>query len=63
MNLQGFTDADWARIAFDEKSTSRGILSIGLAEISWYSRKHRSVALSPANAEYIAASQAACEAI
>jgi hypothetical protein len=31
--------------------------------ISWYNRKQRSVALSSAEAEYMAASQASCEAI
>jgi hypothetical protein len=31
--------------------------------ISWYSRKQKSVALSSAKAEYMAASQASCEAL
>jgi hypothetical protein len=47
----------------DRKSTSRGIFSIGSTTVSWYSRKQRSVALSSAEAEYMALSQAACEAI
>ena len=31
--------------------------------MSWFSRKHKSVALSSEEAEYMAASQASCEAI
>jgi hypothetical protein len=47
----------------DRKSTSGGIFSIRSTVVSWYSRKQRSVALSSVEAEYMAASQAACEAI
>eukprot|EP00253_Pinus_taeda_P010123 PITA_10123 len=63
VKLQGFTDADWVGSPSDWKSTSGGIFNLGLAEVSWYNRKQRSVALSTAKAEYMAASQAACEAI
>eukprot|EP00253_Pinus_taeda_P033891 PITA_33891 len=63
VKLCGFTDADWAGSSTDRKSTSGGVFSIGLIAISWYSRKQRSVALSSAKAEYMAASLAACEAI
>eukprot|EP00253_Pinus_taeda_P019864 PITA_19864 len=34
MKLQGFTDADWARIPSDRKSTSGGIFNLGSAAIS-----------------------------
>eukprot|EP00253_Pinus_taeda_P029283 PITA_29283 len=47
----------------DRKSTSGGIFNLGSAASSWYSRKQRSVALSLADVEYMAASQATCEAI
>ena len=63
VKLQGFTDADWAGSPSDRKSTSGGIFNLGSAAVSWYSRKQRSVALSSAEAEYMAASQVACEAI
>jgi hypothetical protein len=63
VNLHGFTDADWAGIPTDRKNTSGGIFSIRSIDVSWYNRKHRSVALSSAEAEYMAAIQAACEAI
>jgi hypothetical protein len=63
VKLQGFTDADWAGSPSDRKSTSGGIFSVGSTTVSWYNRKQRSVALSSAEAEYMAASQATCEAI
>ena len=63
MKLQGFIDADWEGSPSDRKSTSGGIFSIGLALVSWYNTKQRSVALSSVEAKYIVASQATCEAI
>ena len=46
VKLQGFIDADWAGSPSDRKSTSGGIFNLGSVAVSWYSRKHRSVALS-----------------
>ena len=63
MKLEGFTYADWVGSPSDRKSTSGGIFSIGLTTVYWYSRKQRSVALSSVEAEYMEASQAACESI
>eukprot|EP00253_Pinus_taeda_P004591 PITA_04591 len=63
VKLQGFTDADWAGRPSDRKSTSGGIFNLGSAVVSWCSQKHRSVALSSAEAEYMTTSQAAWEAI
>jgi hypothetical protein len=63
VKLHGFTDAYCARIPTDRKSTSSGIFSIISTVVSWYSRKQRSVALSSSEEEYMAESQAACEAI
>eukprot|EP00253_Pinus_taeda_P019530 PITA_19530 len=62
VKLCGFTDADWAGSPTDRKSTTGGIFSIRSTTASWYSRKQRFVALSLAEAEYMAASLAACEA-
>eukprot|EP00253_Pinus_taeda_P009823 PITA_09823 len=56
-------DADWASSVVDRKSTSGCYFSLGSASISWMSRKQKSVALSTAEAEYIAASMASCEAV
>eukprot|EP00253_Pinus_taeda_P016280 PITA_16280 len=63
VKLCGFTDADLAGSPTDRNSTSGGIFSIGSIAISWYSRKQGSMALSSAEAEYMAASLVACEAI
>eukprot|EP00253_Pinus_taeda_P003008 PITA_03008 len=63
VKLCGFTDPNWAGSPTDRKSTSGGVFSIGSTTVSWYSRKQRSMALSSAEAEDMAASLAACEAI
>ena len=47
----------------DQKSTSRCCFSLGSASISWISRKQKSVAFSTADAEYIVANMASCEAV
>jgi len=47
----------------DKKSTSGCCFSLGSGVVSWFSRMQKSVALSSAEAEYIAASMATCEAI
>ncbi|XP_022875774.1 uncharacterized protein LOC111394250 [Olea europaea var. sylvestris] len=62
-NLVGYTDSDWAGSLVDRKSTSGYIFCLGTNIISWSSRKQRSIALSSAEAEYIAAADAACEAV
>jgi hypothetical protein len=61
--LTGYTDADWAGSVADRKSTSRCCFNLGSAMISWQSRKHSSIALSTAEAEYIATCFSSCEAI
>jgi hypothetical protein len=63
VGLAGFTDVDWEGCAKDRKSTSGSCFSIGSGIISWFSRKQRSMALSSAEAEYMAASLATCEAL
>ena len=59
----GFSDSDWAGDLDDRKSTSGYIFQVGGTAISWKSRKQSCVALSTAEAEYIALSLAAQEAI
>ena len=61
--LCGFTDADWAGSSVDRKSTSGYCFSVGLEIVSWCSRKQKSIALSSAKVEYMAANTAMCEAI
>jgi hypothetical protein len=61
--LSGYTDADWAGSVADRKSTFGCCFSLGSSMISWQSRKQSSISLSTAEAEYIAACSASCEAI
>eukprot|EP00253_Pinus_taeda_P035772 PITA_35772 len=63
VRLHGYTDANWAGSVVDRKSTSGCCFSLGSASISWMSRKQKLVALSAAEAEYIASSMASCEAV
>eukprot|EP00253_Pinus_taeda_P021492 PITA_21492 len=63
VRLVGYADSDWAGCASDRKSTSGCCFGLGSAVVSWFSRKQQSVALSSAEAEYMAASLASCEAI
>ena len=61
INLEGYVD--WEGSAFDRKSTSGCCFSMGSSVISWFSRKQSYVALSTAEAEYVAACSASCEAV
>jgi hypothetical protein len=63
VRLVGYTDSDWAGCVSDRKSTSGCCFGLGSTVVSWFSRKQKSVALSSAEAEYMAASQANCEAL
>jgi hypothetical protein len=57
-DLNIFCDADWAE-GSDKKSTSGYIITIAGGAVAWSSKKQASVALSTAEAEYIAATHAA----
>ena len=59
--LVGYTDSDWAGSIDDRKSTSGYVFCLGSKIISWASKKQKTVSLSSAEAEYIAATDAACE--
>ena len=54
IQLQGYSDADWAGNLEDRKSTSGFIFKIADGPISWGSKKQNCVALSTSEAEYIA---------
>eukprot|EP00253_Pinus_taeda_P013051 PITA_13051 len=59
----GWLQNTFCGCAFDRKSTSGCCFGLGSAVVSWFSRKQQSVALISAEAEYMAASLASCEAI
>jgi hypothetical protein len=54
-DLIGYSDSDYAGCKVDRKSTSRTCQFIGRSLVSWSSKKQTSVALSTAEAEYVAA--------
>jgi hypothetical protein len=54
-DLIGYSDSDYAGCKIDRKSTSGGCHLLGSSLVSWTSKKQNSVALSTAEAEYIAA--------
>ena len=58
----GYSDADWAGDMNDCKSTSGYLFMMSGAAVSWKSRKQTCVALSTAEAEYIALASATQEA-
>jgi len=61
--LEGWCDADFGGDIKDRKSTSGYIFKLGGSCISWSSKKQPTVALSSTEAEYLATTQAAKEAI
>jgi hypothetical protein len=61
--VSGYTDSDWDGSVSNMKSTSGCCFSLGSAMISWKSRKKSIISLSIAEAEYIIACSASCEAI
>jgi hypothetical protein len=54
-NLLGYSDSDYAGCKVDRKSTSGTCQFLGRSFVSWSSKKQNSVALSTAEAEYVAA--------
>jgi hypothetical protein len=54
-SLIGYSDADWAGCKIDRKITSGTCQFLGRSLVSWASKKQNYVALSTAEAEYIAA--------
>jgi hypothetical protein len=54
-DLIGYSDVDWAGCNIDRKTTSETCQFLGRSLLSWASKKQNSVALSTAEAEYIAA--------
>ena len=61
--LVGYSDTDWAGDINSRKSTSGYVFMLGGAPITWRSNRQSCVALSTAEAEYIALAGAAQEAV
>ena len=59
----GYADADWAGDINDRKSTSGYVFLVSGGAVSWKSQKQKCVALSTAEAEYIAMASAAQESV
>eukprot|EP00253_Pinus_taeda_P017690 PITA_17690 len=57
------THCDWAGSVDDSKSTSGYVFHMGSGAISWASKKQLVVSLSTTEAEYVAATAAACQAV
>ncbi len=62
-DIIGYTDADWAGDLDDRKSTSGYLFMLCDGAVSWKSQKQRCVALSTAEAEYVAMSAAVQESV
>ena len=61
--LVGFADADWAGDLDTRCSTSGYVFKVGTAIVSWNSKRQKTVARSSTEAEYVALSNAAQEAV
>ena len=63
VNLFGFSDADWGGQLGTRRSTTGYVFFVHGGPVSWTSKTQPSVALSSAEAEYMAAAAAAQEAV
>jgi hypothetical protein len=63
VRLVGYIDSYWVGCVSDKKSTSGCSFRLGSIVVSWFSQKKKSVALSFAEAKYMAANQVNCEAL
>lgn len=63
IDIHGYVDADWANDANDAKSYTGYVFKYAGGAVSWESKKQSTVSLSSTEAEYVAISQAAKEAI
>ena len=63
LDLCGYTDADWAGDQDSARSTSGYVFTLNGGAISWKSTKQKSIAKSTCEAEYMAQSDTAQEAV
>jgi hypothetical protein len=62
-HLVGYSDATWAACPITRRSVTGYLFQLHGGTITWHSSKQKSVALSSAEAEYMAVSDAAKEAV
>lgn len=63
LKVEGYTDADWASLANDRRSTSSYFNFMGRNLVTWRSEKKSVVAMSSVEAEYRGMALAICELI
>jgi hypothetical protein len=63
LRLIGYSDADHAGDIDDRKSTTGMVFLLRGSAVSWQSQKQKAIAISSCEAEYMAASAAACQGI
>ena len=61
LNIEGYTDADWAGSATGKRSTSGYFTFVGGNLVTWRSKKQNVVALSSAEAEFRSMTKGICE--
>ncbi|XP_050117549.1 uncharacterized mitochondrial protein AtMg00810-like [Malus sylvestris] len=61
LNVEGYTDADWAGSITDRRSTSGYFMFVGGNLVTWRSKKQKVVARSSAEAEFRGMSHGVCE--
>ena len=61
LNIDGYTDADWAGSTTDRRSTSGYFTFVGGNVVTWRSKKQKVVALSSAEAEFRGMVKGLCE--
>lgn len=62
-SLVGYTDADWASDSENRRSLGAYVFLLYGGAVSWISKRQQSIALSSREAEYMAQTEAAKEAI
>ena len=63
LDLRGYVDSDWAGCLDSRKSTTGYVFILAGAPISWSSKRQQIIAISTMDAEYIAATEAAKDAV
>ena len=61
LNVDGYTDTDWAGNISDRKSTSGYFTFVGSNLVTWRSKKQKVMALSSAEAEFHGMAKGLCE--